>query len=190
MEYTCFWIEPTTRERRWLRRFSSGTHCPLINDIYSIHQAVVPLPDGEALFDANGYHHLDPPEHHPPHDDPRWPRTCSCGYVFTSDDTFQHFSRLIYVRPDTGSEMTLDDAPPGAMWDAWWYYETTTDGLRLMVKTPAGDWYIDGPEQGGGHWTRTGTPPRITVRPSIGFPDDRGGWRYHAFLTDGVLRDV
>lgn len=38
-------------------------------------------------------------------------------------------------------------------------------------------------------WERTGTPPNVTARPSIGMPDAKGGFRYHAFLTNGVLEE-
>ena len=45
-----------------------------------------------------------------------------------------------------------------------------------------------------GQWTRTGTPPKVTVTPSIGQggqgPDGGAPWSYHAFARDGFLEDV
>jgi hypothetical protein len=58
------------------------------------------------------------------------------------------------------------------------------DGRCLVLKTPAGDWVIDGPASGGGRWERTGVPPLITARPSILIPG-----QYHGWLTAGVLSD-
>ena len=83
------------------------------------------------------------------------------------------------------------DFGPGAMFDAtdWspWRSRGTPDGKVWGVVTPPGDphdvWIIDSEASSGGHWTRTGTPPRLTVTPSILMP------RYHGFLTDGVLTD-
>ena len=67
------------------------------------------------------------------------------------------------------------------------------DGRCLVLKTPAGDWMIDGPSRNNGitgaGWTRTGDPPNITVRPSIGMGDGKGKgrWKYHGHLNNGVL---
>jgi hypothetical protein len=58
----------------------------------------------------------------------------------------------------------------------------TPDGHFVCVMTPGGEWNIDGRSTGGGYWTRTGTPPKLTVRPSILI-----GRAYHGFLTDGKL---
>lgn len=125
----------------------------------------------------------------PPHDDPRWPTRCACGYVFSADDPWQVFQHQIYRRSDTGEEMTVEEAPPGAMWDAWWYegFGKTPDGKHLCVKLPNGSsWYIDGPATGGGSWTRSGTPPIVTAKPSI-FANQGKPNEWHGWLTDGVL---
>ncbi len=156
----------------------------------------------------NGYDDLMPAS-----DDPRWPQKCDCGYVFepavmdwcpspdcqaetkrhkilVRGDQQQVFFDQLYRRVDSGQVGSLEELGPGCMWDAWWMGGDckTPDGKQLNVILPNGDhWWIDGPAKGGGHWTRTGTPPKVTARPSIwasqGTPRD-----YHGFLTDGVLR--
>jgi len=134
-------------------------------------------------------------------EDPRWPWHCPCGYKFTPEDEWQVFTNLIYKRKDTGELMTLQESPPGAMWDADWmhdlieYYgsdhrgERLDDGMILVVKTPAGEWLIDGPssDKPSKRWTRSGVPPLITVQGSIGIGSPQ---KYHGMLIEGVLRDV
>jgi hypothetical protein len=124
--------------------------------------------------------------------DPRWPPACACGYLFRPTDTWQHRMRRHFVDKATGAKYTLEAAPAGAMWNAEWMYHhdrKSPDGLWLCVRLPNGhDWLMDGPSSNGTFWTRTGTPPKVTVRPSIfarmGKPD-----AYHGFLTDGVLEE-
>lgn len=134
-------------------------------------------------------------------EDPRWPWQCRCGYKFTPDDIWQVFTNLIYKRKDTDELMTLQEAPPGAMWDADWMHDLNEyygsdhrgdrlgDGLVLVVKTPGGEWIIDGPssDKPAKRWSRSGTPPHITVQGSIGIGSPQ---RYHGMLIEGVLRDV
>lgn len=185
MPWPCFMIEPTDRCRRWLRRYvhtGEGRDCA-----GGYHQAMTAIDDGPELRAAEGYRRTEPSEW--PRDDPRWPVQCACGYRFTAVDAWQLFCRSIYRRADTDEEMTIEDAPAGAMWDAFWMGEPWRgqDGRSLCVKLPPGGqadyWHIDGPSRDGGHWTRTGTPPLITARPSILTP------KYHGWLTDGVLSD-
>ena len=45
------------------------------------------------------------------------------AFVFAPEDERQVFERSVHRRADTGAEMTIEEAPPGAMWDAWWYGE-------------------------------------------------------------------
>lgn len=107
------------------------------------------------------------------------------------------------MRSDGGGETTIRDAPPGAMWDAWWYPWKGPDGRSLMVRCPNGrDWSIDGrasnctlpDDQEHRCWVRTGDPPSVTVSKSA--PGQRtcsaGGGSiqagdYHGFLRDGRL---
>ena len=129
-----------------------------------------------------------------PHDDPRWPTVCDgCDYVFAPTDAWQLFTDHEYQREGGQDRYALRDAPVGAMWVADWYrgfgspeHEKRGGGPHLIVKTPAGDWDIDAPSRNGSGWTRTGTPPKVTARPSIGIGNP---FVYHAFLTDGILED-
>ena len=84
------------------------------------------------------------------------------------------------------------------MWYADWMGQNYIgpDGHALVVRTPSGDWAVDGPSSGGGKWTRTGTVPNITVTPSIvmGPHKDAEGKilkpGYHGWLRDGALHEV
>jgi hypothetical protein len=98
-----------------------------------------------------------------------------------------HLGTVEVVTGSDGQEYGA--APPGAMWDCDWLHCDATvnrypDGKCWCVRTPKGDWLIDGPssthEQG---WTRTGEAPYLTVTPSIITP--RG---YHGWLTEGLLK--
>lgn len=191
MAWTCFLAEPTGKERRFLRRYSNAAldsqECPTSG---SYHDTMVALDEIDAEFQI-----LDDGRKvmkHAcgdrwPHDDPRWPKTCECGYVFLDTDRWQLFHELLYRGP-TGDIFTLRRAPTGAMWDAWWYHGAAEfkgpDGKSLVVMLPDGlEWVIDGPAKSGGHWTRTGEPPKITASPSILTS------KYHGFLREGVLTD-
>lgn len=199
----CFLLEPTALERRWLRRFTydvqGKTYCPANPGQYSYHSAVTPLEDGPAGFsdeDSNisgrRFHTAGMPK--PSHDDPRWPTQCSCGYVFTPEDQWQLFTVLLYRHTETDTLYRLSEAPPGAMWDAWWMHplhaagSTCDPALHLMVMLPDGrEWYVDGPSISGGGWTRSGEAPLITARPSIASGDPQ---TYHGFLTNGMLTSI
>jgi hypothetical protein len=100
--------------------------------------------------------------------------------------------RAIYRRTDTGETFVLGQAPPGAMYHADWLDDRGPDGHCLIVVTPYGPLNVDlgfhYPQRG--YWTRTGTLPKITLRPSIGQGrKDDGGWSFHGWLNDGVLED-
>ncbi len=205
MDIVCFWLEPTNRVGRHLRRHIGHRERPPEERQCSVaehghHQAWVRIEDADAVWGepdetAGGRKSL---KNHDVADfmgDKRWPMACPCGYKFRDDDEWQVVTDLIYRRADTGEEMTLRDAPPGALWDAWWLRGSRIggteyggpDGRVITLKTPAGAWVVDGPpiDQPAQKWTRTGEPPKITVRPSIriGSPV-----RYYAFLTHGVLQ--
>jgi hypothetical protein len=62
--------------------------------------------------------------------------------------------------------------------------------MPLVVRLPGGvgDFCVDGPEwrngvRGTGGWNVTGTPPNITVQPSINGPG------YHGWVTNGIISD-
>jgi len=60
-----------------------------------------------------------------------------------------------------------------------------SDGLSLVVRLPGGDgWPIDFLSSDGGHWTRTGVPPRITTSPSVNMKGV-----YHGWIRDGVITE-
>jgi len=178
----CFFMEPTDEAEGFLRRFVFSTVAKTCSRKFGYHNASLSI--GQMPWggkDLLGYQVEDLP-----HDDPRWPTTCPCGYVFQEEDQWQFNIRRLHRRTDTGELMTLGEAPPGAMWHADWYPTTVgPDGHNLVVKTPAGDWLIDAPSSSGGHWTRTGTPPLVTASPSIVIGDANHG--FHGWLRDGRL---
>lgn len=192
-----FFIEPTGRDRVWLRRYESGSTCP--GGEY--HQAMTPIGEEACSTRALGDDH--------PHDDPLWPAFCEkCGHPFSDNDKWQRFRRSLYRRIDTGEEMTLDNAPVGVVWNADWALERRTegfyvgpDGRCLVVKTPGGDWMIDSrasnctmPEDNTHKcWVRHGRPEDGTLHvDKKGHTCAAGAGSivcgaYHGFLHNGKL---
>lgn len=96
----------------------------------------------------------------------------------------------VYRRTDTGETFALGQAPHGAMYYADWLSARGPDGHCLIVVTPYNAWNVDGGYQlpAPGKWARTGTPPNVSVTPSIGQGQrGDGSWTYHAWLKDGIL---
>jgi hypothetical protein len=191
----CFLLEPTDQVQQWLRRYA-GEHgdCP----VNGYHNARVRIEDAPAELSESGTYLAGHDNHS--HDDPRWPKKCECGYRFKKADEWQLFRELIYTRSDNGEEVTLQSAPPGAMWNAKWMKLSREQGYKgpgefvgpdgrcLYVKLPDNsDWCVDGPATNGPGWKRTGTPPNVTAWPSIGTHNQDGTWRYHGWLRDGQL---
>ena len=56
-----------------------------------------------------------------------------------------------------------------------------------MVLPDGGSWITTQQASGGGYWTVTGTPPLITVTPSI-WHNSPHGW--HGFIRAGELVDA
>lgn len=201
----CFLLEPTGRVLVKLRRYSQEQGaCPL----YGYHDASAPLEEEPARPDpAQPGYILNTSGDLHDHADARWPTACACGYVFRESDEWQRFVERIYKRADTGEEMTLRDAPAGAMWEAWWFDDSFVPqgAHNLAVKTPGGDWLIDSqasncsmPEdrqQKQHHcWIRHGTPPDVTVNKEGGQTCAAGAGSiqcgpYHGFLRQGYLED-
>ncbi len=155
----------------------------------------------------DGYEELAPKVEHT---HPAWPTKCEhCDYLFQPQDDWQEWAERLMRRSDTNDLTTRDAAPPGAMWDAWWYRDhqesTGTDGRSLVVRLPNGhEWCMDFRcsnctlPQDNVHkcWVRHGDPPNLTVNKdgvtcqagagSIwsrqGHPDE-----WHGFLTKGKL---
>jgi hypothetical protein len=188
----CYMLEPTQRERLYLRRYTTGTYNCSLPHKYHNAMAFLREEPREGRFGKACTTSLSTADKA----DPNWPQTCDCGnYTFTDQDMWQHFYLHVYRRDDTGEEVTLDDAPPGAIWNAFWMLEGKglspgglycgPDGLCLVIKTPGGEWMIDGPASNGPRdkpgWTRTGTPPNLTATPSILCGD------FHGWLRDGRI---
>jgi hypothetical protein len=147
MNYNCFLIEPSGRQKILLRRYVSSDQgkCP---GLFGYHNAETPVGEAAEKKRPDGLVDSIPVSFYA--DDPRWPARCGCGYEFKLADEFQVFTETIYRRADTGEEMILRTAPPGAMWNAWWMRDCAQwvgpDGQALMVKMPGGhEWHIDGP---------------------------------------------
>lgn len=195
----CFLLVPTGRTKRFLRRYegrpwaSSYISCPG----FGYHDAKVGLDVVEGPFAITD---VLPPE--VAADDPRWPTKCEhCDYQFKDADVRQLFAHSIYRREDTGEEMGLQDAPPGAMWWAPWMEQFCKgpDGKCLVVKTPGGDWMVDSrasnctmPDDDVHKcWVRHGEAPRVTVDKDGSTCGAGAGsiicGTWHGFLRDGSL---
>lgn len=201
----CFMLERNGKARRFLRRYSEGREnaCPLRPGKYSSHIGEVILDDipHEGAFSPTSGDLW-------PHDDPRWPTHCACGYEFQESDEWQLSCHNLYRRQDTGEEMTLHSLPPGAMYWADWLLDEGSnryrgpDGKSLAVMTPGGLWLIDSEASNctrkgdDSHrcWIRHGTPPDITVDKNgetcaAGAGSIAAG-SYHGFLRNGELVDA
>lgn len=185
-EIRCFFVVESTRITQELRRYSSDSKCAASG--YGYHNRSTRIED----LPSTPKTYISGPPVEMYKDDPRWPKHCLCGYEFRPEDNWQVFVETIYRREDTGEEWPLRALPPGAMYDAWWYrdgkgrdHKAGPDGMNLHVCLPPEGgldyWHVDGPSKDGGHWTRSGTVPNITVSPSILTP------RYHGHLRGGVL---
>jgi len=158
-----------------------------------------------------------------PHEDPRWPTSCAgCGYEFAVEDPWQGNYDLMYRRNDITPDMqhpdlmTLRQAPPGAMWWAWWIgksWRPQVGGHPVVVRLPNGtDWMPDnqasncGKRKDGGDgtdpdyrnhhcWILHGTPPDLTadqngVTCTAGagsILSGQGASQWHGFLRNGYL---
>jgi hypothetical protein len=148
----------------------------------------------------------------PPATDPIWPTNCKCGAALVHSDLQerggQMFAHRLQMRSDNGELTTIQEAPPGALWYAWWMRSddsgyswdwTNQTEPPLMCKTPGGDWNIDSRasnctmKEDRLHrcWIRHGTPPMITVDKN-GFTCGAGAGsilsgNWHGFLRNGKL---
>jgi hypothetical protein len=175
MPHKVFWLEPANTYKHELRRYASGSQCVARPHGMSIHDARVELGVVEAEEYPTSYCLRDSEDTADDwktgtitRTDPRWPAQCVCGYVFADADTLQvNYEKLYEVRGGVrdGERHTLRDAPIGAMWDADWFRGcaggepwTGPDGLCLVVKTPGGDWMVDGEAS---NCTRTQYGPKV-----------------------------
>lgn len=99
------YLEPTRLSRQYLWRYNNGL-CPHREGDNSYHDARVLIGVGPADQITGEVY---------PTDDPRWPKHCSCGYPFGERDIKQLFADRLYKRSDTGEDVTLSEAPVGAV---------------------------------------------------------------------------
>lgn len=207
-----FFLEPTHRQRQYLRRYRSGEHKCAATGRYCNAMFFVGIAGVE--YTADGYI-KSRDDLAPSPADPRWPLECeACGTPFSSVDPFQLFGEQIYRRLDTGEETTLRAAPAGAVWNAWWIADRRSaeqrgcgfavgpDGRSLVVRLPDGhDWMIDSRARNctkrddAAHfcWVRHGRPEDGTLHvdkngntcAAAGGSIDTGKW--HGFLHNGIL---
>lgn len=203
-DIACFLLEETDKVRHALRRYrgnSSGGACSVspmgYHDAETFLGLVLAPRDavkcGQDVADTG-------------HDDARWPTHCACGYAFQADDRWQDFTRRLYRRTDTGEEMTLRDAPAGAMWFAPWLSDVESyrgpDGRTLVVKLPPDghEWIVDRrasnctmpDDKVHKCWVRHGEAPHITVDKN-GHTCAAGAGsiltpHWHGFLRNGQLQ--
>lgn len=211
-----FWLEATDRVAVGLRRYRSAGGAPMTCE-GGYHSVLVFTGEEPADFSTDTKFDRRTLEQRPPtpHDDPRWPSRCRCGYEFTEDDYWQDWQELIYQRTDTSERVTLRShsvedvdalpaAPPGACWDAWWMPSDWRgpDGIALMVRCPNGhDWHVDGEasnctrpgDKTHACWVRHGDPRQGNVTVDKNGETCAAGagsiiaGDYHGFLEAGVL---
>jgi hypothetical protein len=185
----------------------------------SLRRYLWDLPEGQCHHDGEIMLGIEHHAEHPTsgdrgvaHDDPRWPLKCdACGFVFNGVGEWQvNYNMLLQIR-GTQERTTFHDAKPGAMWYADWMIHALTKGTRyqgpdghcLVVRTPGGDWMIDGRANNCGlpnddeHkcWTRAGDVPNITVSKVYGPTCSAGAGSivagsYHGFLRNGILERI
>lgn len=205
MRIQCFVVEPTDQYDVFLRRFSfsSDGTCPHGK---GYHEALVLLErlDKKDTRSYNNKLEAAVTGDFWPHDDARWPAECKCGFKFRVWDEWQYSPRAVYKRADTGELALLKDFQAGAMWRSPWLEEedshmTGSDGASWSVRTPDGDWLIDGRAsnctlpQDLRHkcWIRHGEAPLFTANKD-GYSCDAGAGSivsgaYHGFLRAGYL---
>jgi hypothetical protein len=197
MSVKCFLLEATDQVDRRLRRYKGcekESPCPIHGSYHNADVAFDVVPETTPDYESDSV----------PHDDPRWPTKCDCGYDFSLGGNWQMFTEHLYRRVDTGELMTLRAAPPGAIWDATWLHDWKEkcgpDGRSLFCKLPNGsDWHIDGRASNCGKpddnahrcWVRHGEPPLLTVDKD-GLTCEAGAGSimsrdWHGFLRAGEL---
>lgn len=200
-----FWLEPTDQMEVGLRRYTQGSSEFTCAGGY--HSALVITGQVTGVYEeSHGRRHLTAGDREAvDHADPRWPTVCARGYAFTDEDVWQDWERHLFQRSDTGELVSLNDAPPGAMWDADWmpqsWRDRSPDGIYLMVRLPnRHDWAVDSEasnctRKGERHacWVRHGDPRECHVTVDKNGDTCAAGagsilaGDYHGFLTDGQL---
>lgn len=187
----CFFMKPLSVAKESLRRFTH-VNSNVCNEINGTHAISVVLGATKWDLDINGCGDVPSEEMMKDH---RWPSACSCGYVFKENDQWEHALQRFFQPSDGGELETLEDARVGAMWHADWLGDDHMgpDGHCLVVRTPGGDWCIDGLSTNGDGWVRKGRAPKVTVKPAVliaptkGVDGDIISPGYQGQLLDGVL---
>jgi hypothetical protein len=182
--WSCVLLEPTEQyARSLLRRGVVDTKCSLGGITHESERAI-------DVITAKG-----PPKAGDvwPHSDQHWPTVCDCGYLFEALDQWQVFYRRLYIRPETGQVYTVADAPIGALWYADWVPRSDRgyDGRCVVVKTPAGELFLDAKRSDGSQLTRETRPPLVSVREQLHVGKLSGGRsKWTGRLRDGLLFEV
>jgi hypothetical protein len=202
----CFVANPTTRVKRFLRRYEDG-QC---SGKYSYHnvqkfldEIEVPIPietyeDDERMISGQPDYGLKS----------EFPTLCECGFAFSESGAYQLTTERLYQNEETGECYELAELPPGAIYLADWMLHSGSDVFRgpdghsLIVILPnRHPWTIDGPANNctmpgdTTHkcWIRHGMVPLITVD-KVGHTCAAGGGsiqsgNYHGFLRNGYLEE-
>ena len=97
---------------------------------------------------------------------------------------------IIDPPPVQGHPAALTD-DPGAMWREPDWDVDGREGWAIVLPNHAGLFYttMRAPDAEGKRilWDVTGTPPRITVSPSINAGDNPGVGNWHGHINDGVM---
>lgn len=199
----CFMLEPTDRFERSLRRFQFSSDSAKCSMSWGYHNASVVID----TIERPGFEYDGDGRHDWPHDDPRWPTHCECGYQFVDSDEWQVNTNRFYRSQDGTVDTPIRKAPPGAMWFSPFYDQLFVPQLEhcLVVMLPGGDhWIVDSQannctmqedrRQEKHHcWVIRGTPPNLTVDKSA--PTCAAGAGsiaapgYHGFLRNGYLEE-
>lgn len=202
MTWPVFFLTPTDKVELSLRRYVVSK-TDLCAGPRGYHNASTLIGVVESRRPTSGYERAteSPFEFQ---EDPRWPTQCeACPRPFAENDYRQVNQERLHSGHPSGELYTFHSAPIGAMWDAYWMSGWKgPDGICLVVKTPGGDWMVDGPcsnctRVGEPHlcWPRKGDPRQnqVDVRKIHGDTCSAGagsiiigGW--HGFLEDNFLR--
>lgn len=192
-------MEDTGTAAVWLRTYDlSDVKCSVCQ--YGYHQSMIRIGDVTRVIDSDERQSFD---YHQYDDDPRWPSTAECGYVFDERAIRSPLLRQLYKLPD-GTITTIEDAPIGVCWDLPMFERKGPDGRHLVVKCPirGGHWHIDErasnctmPDDDVHRcWVRHGRPEDRTLHvDKMGVTCHAGAGSiqtsdWHGFLTHGKLQ--
>jgi hypothetical protein len=212
-----FWLERTDRVKVWLRRYRSecpkgkktGTWTEICEAHLTVHENASASRWGRwKKYDGRGPY-WSVIKSRIPMSDRRWRamRCERCGGAFDRTCAKQVWAEHLHRGCPDGTLYTLRDAPVGAMWDLEWLHDvkgepwTGPDGIALSVRTPGGDWYVDGRASNctlpNDHehycWVRHGDPRTGNVHVDKNGRTCAAGagsiaiGSYHGFLQNGYL---